>query len=64
LSPGHLGYFQGRLRNKLYSALMQLFLDEKKLGFTRADLARRRALMVKLNARRAAAKRAAAAPKL
>ena len=41
LSPGHLGYFQGRLRNKLYSALMQLFLDEKKLGFTRADLARR-----------------------
>ena len=41
MSPGHLGYFQGRLRNKLYSALMQLFLDEKKLGFTRADLARR-----------------------
>lgn len=41
LSPGHLGYFQGRLRTKLYSALMRLFLEEKKQGFTRADLARR-----------------------
>jgi hypothetical protein len=41
LSIGHLGYFQGRLRNKLFSEMLGLFLRKKEHGFTRADLARR-----------------------
>lgn len=41
LSLGHLGYFQGRLRNKLFSELLGLFFRKKEQGYTRADLARR-----------------------
>jgi transcriptional regulator with XRE-family HTH domain len=42
LTPGHIGYFQGRLRTRLYSKLMKLFLTKQEnTGFTRADLARR-----------------------
>jgi ParB-like chromosome segregation protein Spo0J len=41
LTPSHFGYFQGRLRNNLFIATLSLFLEKKKSGFTRADLARR-----------------------
>jgi transcriptional regulator with XRE-family HTH domain len=41
LTPAHFGYFQGRLRNRLYGELIKLFMQKRNTGLTRADLARR-----------------------